>query len=64
MTALFVHTDSAIGPYSAKGIGEPALVPTPAAVLNAIAHATGVRVHTTPSTPEVVLAALARGGHA
>ncbi|WP_343631006.1 molybdopterin cofactor-binding domain-containing protein [Roseateles sp.] len=64
---LFVEAPTAIGPYGAKGIGEPALVPTAAAILNAIHHATGARVREAPATPDVVLRALAatgRGVHA
>jgi xanthine dehydrogenase YagR molybdenum-binding subunit len=43
----------------AKGIGEPATVPTAPALANAIHHATGVRFTDTPITPAKVLAALA-----
>ena len=43
------------GPYGAKGIGEIGVVPAPAAVANAVAHATGVRVREVPITPEKVL---------
>ncbi len=42
------------GPFGAKGIGEPPCVPTPAAVGNAIAHATGRRVRRLPMTAERV----------
>ncbi|RMF69888.1 MAG: xanthine dehydrogenase family protein molybdopterin-binding subunit, partial [Calditrichaeota bacterium] len=42
----------------AVGIGEPATVPTAAAVANAVFHATGVRVRKLPMTPATVLAAL------
>jgi xanthine dehydrogenase YagR molybdenum-binding subunit len=41
-----------------SGIGEPATVPTAAAIANAVFHATGKRVRHTPMTPNVVLAAL------
>ena len=41
-----------------SGIGEPATVPTAAAVANAVAHALGVRVRALPITPARVLAAL------
>jgi xanthine dehydrogenase YagR molybdenum-binding subunit len=44
----------------ARGIGEPATVPTAAAVANAIAHATGVRPTELPITPARLLAALNR----
>ena len=40
------------GPYGAKGIGEPALIPTAPAVLNAIADAIGVRVTELPANLE------------
>ena len=43
------------GPYGAKGIGEIGVVPAPAAVANAVAHATGVRVREVPITPDKVL---------
>ncbi len=56
---LFIEAPTALGPYGAKGIGEPALVPTAAAILNAIHHATGVRVREAPATPDAVLRALA-----
>jgi xanthine dehydrogenase YagR molybdenum-binding subunit len=41
------------------GIGEPATVPTAAAIANAVSHALGVRIRQIPITPEVVLAAVA-----
>jgi xanthine dehydrogenase YagR molybdenum-binding subunit len=43
------------------GIGEPPTISTHAAVGNAIFNAIGVRVPTTPFTPDKVLAALAKG---
>lgn len=57
--AIFVEAPTAIGPYGAKGIGEPALVPTAAAILNAIHDATGVRIRAAPASPDVVRRALA-----
>jgi xanthine dehydrogenase YagR molybdenum-binding subunit len=44
-----------------KGLGEPAHVPTAAAIANAIHHATGVRPTETPVTPARMLALLAQG---
>ena len=44
------------GPYGAKGIGEPALNPTMAAITNAIYNATGVRVKELPVNPQKLLA--------
>ncbi len=46
------------GPFGAKGIGEPALNPSPAAVANAIYDAIGIRFRELPITPEKVLKAL------
>ena len=46
----------------ANGIGEPANIPTAAAIANAVYNAVGVRVRELPMRPAVVLAALGRGG--
>jgi xanthine dehydrogenase YagR molybdenum-binding subunit len=40
------------------GIGEPATVPTAAAIANAVSHAVGARIKQIPITPEIVLAAV------
>jgi aldehyde oxidoreductase len=47
-----------LGPWGAKGVGEPALVATAPAILNAIHHATGVRMAQVPVTPSRLRAAL------
>lgn len=62
-TETFVVEDAEPeGPlYGAKGVGEPGLVPTAAAVANAIADATGVRLHKLPMNPERVYRALSEG---
>ena len=46
------------GPKGSKGVGEPPCVPTPGAIANAIAIATGARVHQLPMTPERVWEAM------
>ena len=46
------------GPFGAKAVGEPASVPTAAAIANAIADAIGVRIKDLPITPDKILAAL------
>ncbi len=53
-----VEVPSAVGPYGAKGVGEPPCVPGAAAIANAVADATGCRVTSVPMTPEVVWRAL------
>jgi xanthine dehydrogenase YagR molybdenum-binding subunit len=42
------------------GIGEPATIPTAAAIANAVANALGVRINSLPITPQRVLAALGK----
>ena len=60
---LLIEEAEPDGPFGAKGVGEPALVPTAPAILAAIRHATGARIHSVPATPSVVRAAiLAAGG--
>jgi nicotinate dehydrogenase medium molybdopterin subunit len=46
------------GPFGAKGVGEPTLVPTAAAIANAIYDAVGVRIYSLPATAEKVHAGL------
>jgi CO/xanthine dehydrogenase Mo-binding subunit/aerobic-type carbon monoxide dehydrogenase small subunit (CoxS/CutS family) len=55
---LLVEDPEPSGPYGAKGVGEPALVPTAPAILGAIRHATGARVRSVPATPARVLAGI------
>lgn len=55
---IMVEKHDPTGPFGAKGVGEPTLVPTAAAILNAIYDAVGVRLYSLPATPEKVLRAL------
>jgi CO/xanthine dehydrogenase Mo-binding subunit len=50
------------GPYGAKGIGEPALIPTPPAITGAIRHATGVTMRHLPALPHRIWAAIGEAG--
>jgi CO/xanthine dehydrogenase Mo-binding subunit len=56
----FSHVDvrDDVGPFGAKCVGEPAVVPTAPAILNAIYDAVGVRIYDLPATPEKILRAL------
>ncbi len=49
------ETPHPFGPFGARGCGEAPVIPTGAAIANAIANATGVRVLDYPITPEKVL---------
>lgn len=53
-----VETDDPSGPFGAKGVGEPGLVPTAPAIANAIYDAVGVRIRDLPITPDKIVAAL------
>lgn len=55
---VIVESGDACGPFGAKGIGEPAMIPTAPAILNAIEDAVGIRLYDMPATPDKVLAAL------
>lgn len=55
---VIVEVPSPDGPYGARGVGEPSIIAAPAAIANAIAHATGVRLYETPMNPERVWRAL------
>ena len=58
ITPLLVEVPSALGPFGAKGVGEPPVVPVAAAIANAIRDAVGVRMTQIPMTPELVFASL------
>ena len=59
---VFVGDASPRGPYGAKALAELALMPTAAAVANAVAHATGVRVRSLPISPDKIMAKWPRAG--
>jgi CO/xanthine dehydrogenase Mo-binding subunit len=62
--SIVLESGSGVGPFGAKGIGEPALTPAAPAVANAVANALGVRIYDLPLTPEKVLKALERAREA
>jgi CO/xanthine dehydrogenase Mo-binding subunit len=60
---IIVEAAEPTGPFGAKGVGEPALIPTAPAILNAIADALGERIYKLPANLERVLEACIRAGH-
>ena len=54
MIPIVVECAEPEGPYGAKGLGEPGLAPTPAAIGNAVADAIGIRIYDLPLNPERV----------
>jgi CO/xanthine dehydrogenase Mo-binding subunit len=59
---LFPAGPDPLGPYGAKALGEPPVVPVFAAVANAVANASGVWLHEVPFTPQRVLHAIREQG--
>ena len=53
-----IETYDEAGPYGSKGAGEAPLIPTAAAIANAVSNALGVRFYSLPITAEKVLRAL------
>jgi CO/xanthine dehydrogenase Mo-binding subunit len=49
---LLVEEPEPTGPYGAKGVGEPALIPQAASIVNGIRDATGVNVYRLPCNVE------------
>jgi CO/xanthine dehydrogenase Mo-binding subunit len=56
--SLLVEIPSPLGPFGAKGVGEPPVIPVGAAVANAIYDAVGARVTHLPITPERLYSAM------
>jgi len=59
---VFVETEDPYGPFGAKTLGEPTIIPAVAAVANAFFNATGKRIKDLPLTRDKVLAALGKTG--
>jgi CO/xanthine dehydrogenase Mo-binding subunit len=55
---IVVESGEGLGPFNARGIGEPPIGPPAAAIANAIEDATGVRITRLPITAERVARAL------
>jgi CO/xanthine dehydrogenase Mo-binding subunit len=55
---ILLESRSGLGPFGAKGVGEPAITAVAPAIANAVADAVGTRVFEMPITPERVVRAL------
>ena len=62
LVSVLVEGAPGPGPYAAKAVGELGVIPVAAAVANAVAEASGVRVSHLPVTAEKVRAGLASQG--
>jgi CO/xanthine dehydrogenase Mo-binding subunit len=61
ITPLIVEEPEATGPFGAKGVGEPALIPTAPAIAGAVGQAVGRPMRHLPLSLERVMAALTSG---
>jgi CO/xanthine dehydrogenase Mo-binding subunit len=57
---LLVEDEEPTGPYGAKGVGEPALIPQAASITNAIRDAAGVNIYELPCHVERLKSLLER----
>ncbi len=60
---IIVESREPTGPFGAKGVGEPALIPTAPAILNALNDALGERIYSLPANLERVLEASIKSGY-
>ncbi|HOH68224.1 MAG TPA: molybdopterin-dependent oxidoreductase, partial [Bacilli bacterium] len=58
LTTEFAESYEESGPYGAKSVGEIGIDTPPAAIANAVANATGVRINKLPVTPEKIFQGL------
>jgi xanthine dehydrogenase molybdenum-binding subunit len=58
LRTTILASDFGSGPYHSMSIGETALIPTAAAIANAVEDAVGVRIKSLPITAEKILHAL------
>jgi CO/xanthine dehydrogenase Mo-binding subunit len=61
LETIIVEVPSPAGPFGARGVGEPPIIPAPAAIGNAIHDATGARLTELPMSPERIALAVANG---
>ena len=58
VSTIIVEKSELEGPWGAKGIGEPSIIPTAGAIANAVSSALGIQMNEIPLTPERVLKSL------
>ncbi len=61
LETIIVEVPAPAGPFGARGVGEPPIIPAPAAIANAIQNATGARLTELPMSPERIALALVNG---
>ena len=60
---IIVEAPHSLGPFGAKSLGEPVIIPTAAAIAAAVSDAIGAQITEIPILPEHVLELIEKGGH-
>jgi CO/xanthine dehydrogenase Mo-binding subunit len=55
---ILIESGDGVGPFGAKGVGEPSLCSVAPAIANAVCDAIGVRIYDLPLTPEKIVKAI------
>jgi len=55
---IILESGDGVGPFGAKGVGEPSVCSVAPAIANAVFDAIGVRIYDLPLTPERIVKAL------
>jgi CO/xanthine dehydrogenase Mo-binding subunit len=58
LETILIESGDGVGPFGAKGIGEPSVCSIAPAICNAVSDAIGVRIYDLPLTPEKILKAI------
>jgi CO/xanthine dehydrogenase Mo-binding subunit len=64
LESIIVEHPNELGPYGAKGIGEPPIIPAAPAIRNAVWDALGIKMNAIPLTARTVLAEIKKSGKA
>jgi CO/xanthine dehydrogenase Mo-binding subunit len=55
---ILIESGDGVGPFGAKGVGEPSVCSIAPAIANAVHDAIGVRIYDLPLTPEKIVRAM------
>jgi CO/xanthine dehydrogenase Mo-binding subunit len=55
---ILIESGDGVGPFGAKGVGEPSVCSIAPAIANAVYDAIGIRIYDLPLTPEKIVRAI------
>jgi len=58
LKTILIESGDGVGPFGAKGVGEPSVCSVAPAIANAVCDAIGIRIYDLPLTPEKIVRAL------